>query len=64
MLGFFIDGLRNRGIKMSVLMDEPETLEGAYQKALSELKWKIWFDARAVCEDESVEISFFPTSSS
>ena len=46
-LGFFVEGLRDRDIKMAMMMDEPQTPEGAYQKALSELKLKIRLDARA-----------------
>jgi len=40
-LGFFIEGLRERDIKLTVMKDEPQTLEAAYQKALSEMKWKV-----------------------
>ena len=35
-LGFFIKGLREREIKMAIKKDEPQILEAAYQKALSE----------------------------
>ena len=41
---------------MTMMKDEPQTLEGAYQKALSELKWKIQLNARAEYEDEPMEI--------
>ena len=43
-LGFFIEGLRERDIKMAVMKDESQTLEAGYQKALSEWKWKIRLD--------------------
>lgn len=54
--GFFIKGLRDRDIKMAVMKHEPQTLEAAYQKALSELKWKIRLDANSECEEEPMEI--------
>ena len=53
--GFFKEGLKERDIKTPVMKDEPKTLEKAYQKALSELKWKIRLDARAK-NDEPMEI--------
>ena len=56
-LGFFIEGLRDRDIKMAVTKEEPQTLNAAYQKALSELKWKTRLDASSEYEDEPMEIS-------
>jgi len=55
-LGFFIEGIRDREIKLAVLKDEPQNLEAAYQKALSELKWKIRLDEGSKYEDEPMEI--------
>ena len=49
---FFIKSLRKRVIKMAVMKDEPQTLEGV----LSELKWKVRFEARNEYEDELMEI--------
>ena len=50
-LGFFIEGLREREIKKTVMKDEPQTLEAAYQKALSEWKWKIRLDEGSEYEE-------------
>ena len=55
-LGFFIEGLREREIKKSVMKDEPQTLEAAYQKALSEWKWKIRLDEVSEYEDKPMEV--------
>ena len=55
-LGFFIEGLREREIKMAVMKDKPQTLEAAYQKALSEWKWKIRLDEGSEYEDEPMEV--------
>ena len=55
-LGFFIEGLREREIKMAVMKDEPQKLEAAYQKALSEWKWKIRLDEGSEYEDEPMEV--------
>ena len=52
-LDLFIEGLRERDIKMAVMKDEPQTIE---EKALSELKWKIRLDACSEYEDEPMEI--------
>ena len=41
---------------MTVMKREPQTLEEVYLKAFSELKLKIWIDAKAECEDDQVEI--------
>ena len=54
--GFFIEGLREREIKMAVMKDKPQTLEAAYQKAPSEWKWKIWLDEGSEYEDEPMEV--------
>ena len=55
-LGFFIEGLREREIKKAVMKDKPQTLEAAYQKALSEWKWKIRLDEGSEYEDEPMEV--------
>ena len=55
-LGFFIEGLRERDIKMAVMKDEPQTLEAAYQKALAEWKWKIRLDECSEYEDEPIVV--------
>ena len=55
-LGFFIKGLREREIKMAVMKDEPQTLEAAYQKALSKWKWKIRLHEGSEYEDEPMEV--------
>ena len=55
-LGFFIEGLREREIKKAVMKDEPQTLEAAYQKALSEWIWKIRLDEGSEYEDEPMEV--------
>ena len=52
---FFIEGLREREIKMAVMKDEPQTLDAAYQKPLSEWKWKIRLDKGSEYEDEPME---------
>ena len=41
------------------MKDETQTLEGAYQKSLSELKWKIQLDAKAEYKNEPTEICHF-----
>ena len=51
-LGFFIEGLRDRDIDMAVMKEEPQTLDAANQKALSELKWKTRLDVSSGYEDE------------
>ena len=38
---FFIKGLRDKEIRLAVLKDDPQNIDVAYQKALSESKWKI-----------------------
>ena len=37
------------------MKDEPQTLEGDYEKALSELKWKIQLDSSSEYEDQPME---------
>ena len=55
-LGFFIERLRDRDIKMTVMKEEQQTLDATYQKGLSELKWKTRLDASSGYEDEPMEI--------
>lgn len=57
-LGFFIEGLRDKDIKMIVMKDEPQILEAAYQKALFELKWKIQLEASKEYENEPMEVCY------
>ena len=53
-LGFFIERLKGRDIKMAVMREEPQTLDAAYQK--SELKGKTRLDASSGYEDEPMVI--------
>lgn len=55
-LEFFIEGLRDWDIKMAVMKDDPQTLEAVYQKAISELKWKIRLDVSTEYDDEPMEV--------
>ena len=57
-LGYFIEWPRDRDIKMAVIKEEPQTLDVAYQEALSELKWKTRLDASSEYEDESKEFCY------
>ena len=41
---------------MAVMKEEPQTLDAAYKKALSELKWKTRLDASSGYEEEPMEI--------
>ena len=38
------------------MKEEPQTLDAAYKKALSELKWKTRLDASSGYEEEPMEI--------
>ena len=56
-LWLFIEGVKDhRNITTAVMNDESQTFEEAYWNILSEIKWKIWLDARTECEDEPIEI--------
>ena len=57
-MNFFIEGLRDRDIKMAVLKSESINLEAAYTAALMELRWKIRVDANSNCDHEPMEICY------
>lgn len=55
-LGFFIEGLRDKDVKMAVMRDEPTDLHAAYEKALAEVRWKIRLNANREYDDEPMEV--------
>jgi len=53
---FFIEGLRDPGVKLAVLRNEPPTVEAAYQKAITEDRWRSRITAPSQMEPEPMEV--------
>ena len=53
---FFTEGLRDTGVKLAVLRSEPPTVESAYQKALSEDRWRIRINTPSNIDHEPMEV--------
>ena len=55
---FFVEGLRDSEVKLAVLKAEPDTIDAAYQKAVSESKWKIRVEPNIDSDPEPMEVCY------